>query len=156
MATLQIIGLVASGVVVVLLLASAVSKLALHSMKGPLEARIAADYGADAILMKDLGANSFGLESKGVLQGRGNGALVLSKDALHFYRFVPGADLRMRLDSITELSFTKSHLGKATIYDLLKVRFSADGQSDSIAWYLADPKAWKTKIEALRAGRTAG
>jgi hypothetical protein len=155
MTTLEIIGLVALGVVVVLLLLSAVSKLVLHIMKGPLEARIAAHYGPDEILMKDLAANSFGLESKGVWQGRGNGGLVLTKDSLHFYRFVRGADLRVPLEAITEVSFTKSHLGKATIYDLLKVRFSVDGQSDSIAWYLTDPTAWKNRIVELKAGRAA-
>ena len=152
MTTLEIIGLVALGLVVVLAI---VSKLVLHLMKAPLETRIAAHYGPDEILMKDLAANSFGLESKGVWQGRGNGALVLTKDYLHFFRFVRGADLRVPLEAITELSFTKSHLGKATIYDLLKVRFSVDGPMDSIAWYLTDPTAWKNTIEELKAGRAA-
>jgi hypothetical protein len=80
---------------------------------------------------------------------------VLTRDYLHFFRFVPGADLRVPLAVITELSFTKSHLGKATIYDLLRVRFSLDGQTDSIAWYLTDPTAWKHRIEELKAGRAA-
>ncbi len=156
MTPLEIVGLVGFitlGVVGVLLLLSAVSKLVLHTMKGPLEGRIAVDYGPEEILMKDLGANSFGLESKGKWQGRGNGGLVLTKDSLHFYRFVRGADLRVPLAAITQVSFTKSHLGKATIHDLLKVRFSADGQSDSIAWYLTDPTAWKNRIDELMAER---
>lgn len=147
MGTLQIIGLVVLGIVAVLFVLSAVTKLTLHLLKGPLEARIAADYGPEEILLKDLGANSFGQESKGAWQGRGNGGLVLTRDSLHFYRFVRGADLCVPLTAITEVSFTKTHLGKATIYDLLKVRFSVDGQSDSIAWYLTDPPAWKNKIE---------
>lgn len=76
---------------------------------------------------------------------------MLTKDYLHFFRFVRGADLRVSLGAITELSFTKSHLGKATIYDLLKVRFSVDGTTDAIALYLTDPKAWKNTIEELKA-----
>ena len=80
MTTLEIVGLVVLGVVVVVIVFGALSKLILHSMKAPLEARIAAHYGPDAILLKDLGANSFGVESRGVFQGRGNGALVLTKD----------------------------------------------------------------------------
>jgi hypothetical protein len=151
MTTLEIIGLVALVVVVIVLVFVAVPKLVLHLMKAPLEARIAAHYGPDEVLMKDLAANSFGLESKGVWQGRGNGGLVLTKDYLHFFQFVRGADLRVSLGAITELSFTKSHLGKATIFDLLKVRFSVDGTTDSIAWYLTDPTAWKDKIEELKA-----
>lgn len=60
MTTLQIIGLVALGVVAVLLLLGAVSKLVLHIMKGPLEARIAALYGPNEILLKDLKATCHG------------------------------------------------------------------------------------------------
>jgi hypothetical protein len=153
MTTLQIIGLVALGVVVLVVVLAVVPKLVLHLMKGPLEARIAALYGPDEILMKDLTANNFGLESWGVWQGRGNGGLVLTKDCLHFFRFVSGGDVRVPLGAITETTFTKSHLGKATIYDLLKVRFTEDGQTDSIAWYLTDPKGWKNRIEELMSGR---
>ncbi len=153
MTTLEIVGLVVLGVVVVVIVFGALSRLILHSMKGPLEARIAAHYGPDEILLKDLGANSFGVESRGVLQGRGNGALVLTKDCLHFFRFIKGADLRVSIGEITEISFTKSHLGKATIYDLLKVRFSVDGSTDSIALFLREPTAWKNMIEGLKAGR---
>ena len=84
-------------------------------------------------------------------QGRGNGALVLTDQYLHFFRFVSGADLRIPLRAIAELAFTQSHLGKATIHDLLKVRFTVDGQPDSIAWYLTDPRAWMERIEAVQA-----
>jgi hypothetical protein len=153
MTTIEIIGLVALGVVVVVLAAIVVSKLVYHLMKGPLEARIAAHYGPDEILMKELKANSFGLESAGVWQVRGNGGLVLTAECLHFFMFLPKRDLRVPLDAITDLMFTKSHLGKATIYDLLKVQFSVEEKSDSIAWYLADPTAWKHRIEELKAGR---
>ncbi len=156
MTTLEIIGLVALGVVVIVLVFVVVPKLVLRLMKRPLEARVAAHYGPDDVLMQDLAANSFGLESWGVRQGRGNGALVLTKDCLHFFRFVSGGDVRVPLGAITELTFTKTHLGKATIHDLLKVRFTVDGQTDSIAWYLTDPKGWKNRIEELMAGRPAG
>ncbi len=149
MTTLEIICLVALGVVALLFILSAVSKLVLHLIQGPLEARIAADYGPNEIFMKDLSANSFGLESRGVWQGRGNGGLVLTRDTLHFYRFVRGGDVCVPLQLVTDVSFTKSHLGKATIYDLLKVQFSIDGRPDSIAWYLSDPKGWKDRIEEL-------
>ncbi len=155
MGTAATIGLIALGVVAIALVVSVVAKLILHLLKRPLETRIAAHYGPDEIVMKDLAAMSFGLESKGVWQGRGNGGLVLTADYLHFFRFVPGADLRVPLGAITELTFTKSHLGKATIYDLLKVRFSVDSQTDSIAWYLTDSKQWKNRIEELMAGRPA-
>ena len=153
--TATTIGLIALGVVVITLGMAVVAKLALYLMRRPLEARIAAQYGPDEILMQDLAANSFGLESKGVWQGRGNGGLVLTKESLHFYRFVRGADLHVPLSAITDLSLTKSHLGKATLYNLLKVQFSIDEKPDSIAWYLTDAKGWKSRIEVLIAERHA-
>jgi hypothetical protein len=149
----MIIGLVVLGVVVLVLLVGVVlPKLVYRFMEGPLEARIAAHYRPDEVLLKDLKANSFGLESAGVWQGRGNGGLVLTGKYLHFFRFWPEAEHRIPLDAITEVTFTKSHLGKATVFDLLKVRFVVDGKADSIAWYLTDPPAWKRRIEELRAG----
>lgn len=147
------IGIIVLGVLAIVLIASVVAKITLRLMKRPLEARIAAHYGPDDLLMQDMTANSFGLESRGVWQLRGNGALVLTKEGLHFFQFMCGADVRVPLGAITDISLTKSHLGKATIYDLLKVRFTLDGRSDSIAWYLADPKAWKNRIEELGAGK---
>lgn len=155
MTTFEVFSLVALGVFAIVFVLSVVSKLVLHLMQAPLEVRIAAQYGLNEILMKDLAANSFGLESKGVWQGRGNGGLVLTKDCLHFFRFVRGADIRVPLKAITEFSLTKSHLGKATIYDLLKVRFSADGKTDSIALYLTNPTAWKSRLEDIMANRPA-
>ena len=134
MTTPIIVGLVILGVVVSLLVLGATAKLVLY-------------------LMKDLKANSFGLESARVWQVRGNGGLVLTAEYLHFFMFLPKGDLRVPLGAITELTFTKSHLGKATIYDLLKVRFSVEDKSDSIAWYLTDPPAWKNRIEDVKAGK---
>jgi hypothetical protein len=148
-----VIGLIVLGVVVIVAFLVVAPKLVLHFIKGPLEARIAAHYGPDEILMKDLKANSFGLESKGAWQLRGNGGLVLTGNNLHFFMFLPNSDLRIPLDAITELTLTKGHAGKATVYDLLKVRFSLEDKSDAIAWYLTDPKTWKTSIEELMAGR---
>jgi hypothetical protein len=145
--TALIVSVVGLGVLVAII----VPKLVLHFMKRPLETRIAGRYQQQEILMQDLGANSFGLESAGVLQARGNGGLVLTGKYLHFFLFVPKREVCIPLDAITELTLTKSHLGKATIYDLLKVRFAKDGKADSIAWYLADPQAWKSRIEQLRA-----
>ena len=153
--TTTVIGLVVLGVLVITLVAVVMPKVVYRFMQGPLEHRIAAHYRPDEILMQDLRANSFGLESAGVWQLRGNGALVLTGTQLHFFMFLPASDLCVPLNAITELTTTKSHLGKATIYDLLKVHFSADGKMDSIAWYLTDPQTWKNSIEALKAASDA-
>ena len=149
--TIVSIGLIVLGAIVITLVVGAIAKGTLHLIKAPLENRIAPLYKPDEIIMKDLKANSFGLESAGVWQARGNGGLVLTGKELHFFMLIPSKEVRVPLDAITELTLTKRHLGKATIYNLLKVSFSVDGKMDSIAWYLTDPQAWKTQIEALRA-----
>ena len=155
MPTSYVIGLVVLGVVVAVLVLSAVAKLTLHLMKRPLEGRIAARYSRGDVLFQDLTANSFGLESAGVWQGRGNGALVLTATHLHFFQLMSRPDLLIPLDAIVEITFPKSLMGKATVYDLLKVRFVVDGKTDSSAWYVADPRAWKERIEAARASTAA-
>ncbi len=152
MTTMTIIGIVASCVLGFAIVAVVISKIVFRVMKGPLEDRIAASYGQDEVLMKDLKANSFGVESAGVFQLRGNGGLVLTGKCLHFFMFLPKSDVCVPLDAITELTITKSHLGKATLYDLLKVHYTAAGKTDSIAWCLTDPRAWKNKIEELKGG----
>ena len=155
MGTAVIIGLIVLGVPVLVAILVVLTRLVLSSMEGALDVRIAGHYGPDEIVLKDLRANSFGLASLGVRQGRGNGGLVLTGKYLHFFQFIPRREVRIPLDAVVDLTFTKSHLAKVTIHDLLKVRFSTDGKTDSIAWYLTDPPAWKERIDELRAGRPA-
>ena len=150
MSTAAIIGLVVLGVVGILVVFSLLTKIVFAALKGPLDGRIAALYREEDILLKDLRANCFGLESAGVWQTRGNGGLVLTRDGLHFFMFLPRKEFRVPVGSITEVMFVKSHLGKATVFDLLKVRFTADGKPDSLAWFVTDPTAWRERIEELR------
>jgi hypothetical protein len=156
MSTGEIIGLVVLGVAAIVIVVAVAARLVLHLLMKPLEARIAARYAEHEVLLKDLGANSFGLESKGVFQLRGNGALVLTASHLHFFQFLPKREVCIPLVAITAIDFTHTHLGKATTRDLLKVRFEDGGKADSIAWYLSDTQAWKERIEDARAARPAG
>src|SRR5687768_4488400 len=98
--TAIIIGAAVLGFVVLMALIVLVGKVVLHSIQGPLENRIAEHHGPEDIVLKDLGANCFGLESKGVMQWRGNGALVLTEKELHFFMFLPKWDLRIPLADI--------------------------------------------------------
>ena len=149
--TITVIGLVALGILVSMLVVVVLPKVVFHFMQSPLNDRIGAQYQPEEIRMKDLQALSFGRESAGVWQLRGNGGLVLTGKQVHFFMFFPPSNLCIPLDAIDELTITKSHLGKATRADLLKVRFSVDGKRDSIAWYLTDPKVWKSTMEAFKA-----
>jgi hypothetical protein len=112
-----------------------------------LERRISKLYSSEQILLRDLTALTFGLESRGVLQGRGNGALVLTADELCWFRFVPErSDLRIPRETITKVDTVKTHLGKTHGRDLLRVTFTNNGKPDSMAWYVMDLGAWISKL----------
>ena len=119
-----------------------VPRLVLRAMEPALQRRIPRMYPAEQIILRDLKAVTLGLESRGVLQGRGNGALVLTANELGWSRFVPQSDLRIPRESITKVDTVTSHLGKTYGRDLLRARFTNNGQPDSMAWYVTDLGAW--------------
>lgn len=146
-----LIVLVVAGVAVVVLVVVAVQAITLRVLARSLEPRIAAAFPPEQIVLKDLRALSFGLQSKGVFQGRGNGALVLTPNELWFSRAVPRRDLQIPLDAITEVTTVRSHLGKTYFRDLLRVSFRTQNTTDAIAWYLTDLAAWRAKLGELSA-----
>jgi len=140
--------LIIAGIVVALAFMLVVVPLIVHRVIGPkLEARIAQVYKPEEIVFKDVRANNFGLESKGPIQARGNGALVLTARELHFFQLIPAREVRIPLDSITEVKTVRSHLGKTVGRSLLYVSFAADGRQDAMAWSVADVEAWLSKLE---------
>lgn len=139
-----------AGVILVVAIFVVVPKLVMKSIAPKLDARIAKVYPADKLLLKDLGALSFGLESKGVTQSRGNGGLVLTADTLHWFQFMPEIEVKIPLDSITTVDKVRSHLGKAQGVELLHVVFTVDGKPDSIAWRVGDVEAWVTQLARAR------
>jgi len=112
--------------------------------------RVAKSYATEQIILVDYLANCFGLQSAGVWQVRGNGGLVLTNDCLHFFMLLPNKEFRVPLTNITQMTITKSHLGKATPFDLLKVTFQDEGKEDSIAWLIKNPRNWISTIEQIR------
>ena len=99
-------------------------------------------------LLREGDANSFGIESAGVWQVRGNGNLALTKHELLFAQWVPNRLLRIPRSSIVEVTTARSHLGKTVGRDLLKVVWLTDlGAEDSIALWVRDLEGW---LEALR------
>ena len=86
-------------------------------------------------------ANNFGVTSKGVAQLRGNGALVLTAEALHFVA-IASDDLAIPRSSIRSTSLVGSHLGKSVGRKLLMVEY----EGDSVAFFVEDPEAWREAI----------
>ena len=93
-------------------------------------------------------ANFFGIESHGVMQVRGNGLLLLTDTDLVFGMFQPTDDFLFPLDRIEKIEFAESHLNKTIFQPLLKVFFTnEEGDSDSVAWWVANPTEWKNILE---------
>jgi hypothetical protein len=103
---------------------------------------------ARTVLMRD-GACSFGRESHGVTQIRGNGILALTDTELWFRMLLPARTTTVPVSAITAIETPRSHLGKGTIRPLLKVRFTTDHGEDAIAWSVANLDRWIAKLEQL-------
>ena len=96
-----------------------------------------------AIFLGPANANSFGQESLGLKQVRGNGILILTERELFFGMFIPRKDLLIPLNLINKIDIVKSHLGKTKGRKLLKVFFiNNNGKQDSIAWLVKDLESW--------------
>lgn len=93
--------------------------------------------------------NFFGQESAGVMQGRGNGTLVLTDSELYFERWVPRKEYRIPLAAIDSLETPTAFLGKTMFRPLLRVNFKNDaGQMDAMAWLVPDLEGTMRTIEA--------
>lgn len=110
--------------------------------------RRAEGHFAGLTLLRQDEANSFGVESAGAWQVRGNGNLALTKHELLFAQWVPNRLLRISRNSIVEVTTVGSHLGKTIGRDLLKVGWSTDlGTQDSIALWVRDLDSWLEALE---------
>jgi hypothetical protein len=128
--------------------------LVIHTVGGifrkNLERVVSERFNPTEVLRKDLWANYFGRKSKGTMQIRGNGALVLTNAQLWFLKAVPRTEIDIPLNQIIRVSTTQSHLGKTIFRPLLFVEFETADGPDSIAWALRKPDAWVRAIEAAR------
>lgn len=115
---------------------------------GKFRARVQAQFAADEIVLADWFANNFGVQSRGVVQLRGNGALVLGKDALLFVMMATKTELRIPLGSVTAVSFAKSHLGKTVGRKLLAIDFINEaGAADRVALLVRQPDVWQQALQ---------
>lgn len=120
-----------------------VPKILLKKVQAKLAQRVADEIPTGQVVREDLLVISFGLDSRGVTQGRGNGALVLTPTELRWLQLKPrSSDVTIERSSITAVDTTKSHLGKSYGKPLLHVSFTHDGEPDSMAWYTTDVPGW--------------
>ncbi len=135
-----------TGIFLVLVLVS-IKTIALRQQKKILE-----KFKDKKILEMSAGANFFGQESSGMVQVRGNGALVLMEDSLYFKMWVPERDFSIPVKAMVTTEIVSSHLGKTKLQSLFKVVFTNQkGEKDSAAWLVANPHKWVEKVNNLKA-----
>jgi hypothetical protein len=111
------------------------------------EARLRSMAGERELELIDDSANSFGVESRGVAQIRGNGCLALTADEVLFVMWLPRRELRISRKRISVVERAGSHLGKTVGRPLLRIRFADDlGRDDSAAWLIRDLPAWEAVL----------
>jgi hypothetical protein len=113
--------------------------------------KLMAKLGNPEVLLRDDMANCFGVKSIGVVQLRGNGVLVLTRDVLAFQPWFRAEAIVIERARITAAKTSRSHLGKAIGRDLLAVEFTDPKQGDArdeVAWYVRTLPPW---LAALRA-----
>ncbi|MEY3457182.1 MAG: hypothetical protein RL215_339 [Planctomycetota bacterium] len=143
-----IIGIACIGILIAFEVAQ---RLLLRSIAGALTLRVRELFPTqDDVLLQDLRANFFGVESAGGMQVRGNGVLLLTRDSLEFLMFWPQRRLSIPLAEITGTSLVRSHCGKTIGRDLLRVEYTASAGEDAAAWYLPDARSWQDQLDAVR------
>lgn len=102
------------------------------------------------VLLAETMAQSYGQQSRGAAQARGNGALALTQSEIFFLLYVPERELRIPLANITAVTHPRGHLGKTGGVKLLHLAFTTPEGEDAIAWRVPDPEAWAAKLATLR------
>lgn len=124
----------------------------LSRLKRAASAAVRERVGDRSVLMDDQ-ALSFGVESRGMMQARGTGCLAATQDEIVFVMWVGGHEIVIPRRDVTSVETPRSHLGKSQGVRLLKVRYEAEGRSDSVAWRVRDLDAW---LAELSGGAAAG
>lgn len=95
-------------------------------------------------------ANYFGRRSMGMGQVRGNGILLLTREAVHFRMLLPKREITIPISDITSISTPRGFLGKSRGTKLLQVDFhSPEAGEDSAAWLVGDLDEWVRLLEDL-------
>jgi hypothetical protein len=96
-------------------------------------------------------ANYFGRKSRGMVQVRGNGPLVLNEHSLVFVLLLPRRIVHIPLVKIRKVERSRSHLGKIRTGGLLSVHYSDHGQAEQVAFQVSDLSTWMQALDQARA-----
>lgn len=134
---------------VILLIAFVAVSFFLRRLATQNEAAARAKYPAARMVVPD--AVFFGQQSKGSMQLRGNGTLLLTDRELYFRKWLPVTEYAIPLSQIESIETPKIYLGKTYGRPLLKINYrGADGQPDSMGWYVSDIESVRRQLDAVR------
>ena len=119
-------------------------------VKRKVKAAIDTHFSPGEMVLSSYKANFFGLESKGMGQVRGNGALVLTREKVWFKQLAVNRIIDIPLCDIVQVETVHSHLGKSIFRPLLKVQFNVGTTLDAIVWYVPNPQEWIKHILKLK------
>ena len=95
-------------------------------------------------------ANFFGVLSKGKMQIRGNGILILTMNQIYFELWKPNRKYTIPITQIKSVSHPKWFLGKSKFRNLLRIDFVNEShENDAIAWLIPDLSQWESSITIL-------
>jgi hypothetical protein len=95
-------------------------------------------------------ATSMGIEREGREEKRGTGSLVLTDVVLAVAQWHPDRLIRIPRSAIVAVDTTREHLDKSMKSDLLRVRWSVDGNDDTIVFFVRDLDPWLTDLGGTR------
>lgn len=148
MSPLSVLALALAAVAGAFVLFVLVPKGLLVALRDSLEARVKHRYPHAPLVFAEYRANTFGIESRGALQWRGNGALVMTDRELCFFQVLSEHELVIALERITRLRLVHQHLGKSTTSHLLRIEFRGEQRPEAVAFWVPKPDELKALIEA--------
>ena len=143
-------GLFVAGIVLsVVSLVFLILRVVFLQVRRKLEKTVASRFKKEEMLGATTRAVFLGEVSRGGRQARGNGALVLTRQALFFIRAMPRKEYEIPLKAITGISIVRSFNGRTVMGKILRVDFATQKGTDAMGWALTDADRWKLSLEKL-------
>ena len=101
-------------------------------------------------VLRSTAATSLGLDSQASSPMRGTGTLVLTDGEVAFAQWQPDVLVRIPRSAIDEVDTTRTHGGKTMSNDLLRIRWTADGSVDTVAFFVRDLDPWLSDLGGRR------
>jgi hypothetical protein len=99
---------------------------------------------------RSMAATCLGVESAGAGQGKGTGTLVLTDEEVAFAQWRPDRLIRVPRSAITEVDTTRSYLDKTMNADMLRIGWTADGNPDTVAFFVRELDPWLADLGGHR------